>query len=71
MGHTGEQPPEVPPRPVEQAVRFEAHAAGQARISQAGRDVHLHYQDGIQGQRRAQPGAGPAQCPDSMQPNRR
>ncbi len=63
MGHAGEQPPEVPPQPAEQAVRFEAHAAGQARINQAGRDVHLHYRGGVHGERRAEPSAGTAQCP--------
>ncbi|MGH3924643.1 MAG: hypothetical protein ACRDTT_17580, partial [Pseudonocardiaceae bacterium] len=63
MGHAGEQPPEVPPQPAEQVVRFEAHAAGQARINQAARDLHLHYRDGIHGERRAEPGTGTAECP--------
>jgi Novel STAND NTPase 1 len=63
MGHAGEEPPEVAPQPAEQAVHYEAHAAGEARINQAGRDLHLHYRDGVHGGRRAEPGTGTAECP--------
>jgi Novel STAND NTPase 1 len=59
MGHAGEQPPEVPPQPVGESVRLEAHASDQARVNQAARDLHVHYGEGV----RAEPGTATAECP--------
>ncbi|MGH3684593.1 MAG: hypothetical protein ACRDRU_27615 [Pseudonocardiaceae bacterium] len=41
------------------AVRFEAHASGQARIYQAVEDIHLHYEEGG----RAKLGTAAEECP--------
>ncbi|MEO7196719.1 MAG: ATP-binding protein, partial [Pseudonocardiaceae bacterium] len=60
MGASGEQPPEQPPP----SVRLEAHASGEARVTQAGRDLHLHYRDGVHDERRAESGkAIQGECP--------
>jgi hypothetical protein len=58
MAPSGEQPPEqrTPPQPAGDSVRLEACASGEARINQAGRDLHLHYQDGVRGARRGRVG---------------
>jgi WD40 repeat protein len=44
-------------------LNLEAHASDSARINQAGRDLHVHYQDGVRGVRRAESSAGPEDCP--------
>lgn len=49
--------------PVGEAVRLEAHASDQARVTQAARDLHVHYADGVRGGRHAEPGAATAECP--------
>ncbi|MGH3829172.1 MAG: NACHT and WD repeat domain-containing protein [Pseudonocardiaceae bacterium] len=60
MGASGEQPPEQPPP----SVRLEAHASGQAHVTQAGRDLHWHYRDGVRDARRTEPGqAIQGECP--------
>ncbi|MGH8917855.1 MAG: hypothetical protein ACRD0H_05860, partial [Actinomycetes bacterium] len=59
MGASGEQPPEPPG----DAVRLEAHASGEASVTQAGRDLHLHYRDGVHDARRAEPGTPAGECP--------
>ncbi|MGH3901030.1 MAG: hypothetical protein ACRDTA_22850 [Pseudonocardiaceae bacterium] len=53
MGPSGEQP-------AGDSARQEAHASGDARINQAGRDLHVHYPDGV---RRVEPGADVRECP--------
>jgi WD40 repeat protein len=53
-------PVEEPPQPAGESVRQDAHASGQASITQAGRDVHLHYEDGV---RRAETAAPGGVCP--------
>ncbi|MGH3852086.1 MAG: AAA family ATPase [Pseudonocardiaceae bacterium] len=66
MGASGEQPPELstPQRASSgEAVHLEAHASGAARINQAARDLHLHYQDGVRGARRVEPRTGAQECP--------
>ncbi|MBV8539502.1 MAG: hypothetical protein JO364_13950 [Pseudonocardiales bacterium] len=65
MGPGGEQPPEqrTPLRPVGEAVHQEAHASGEARINQAARDLHLHYQNGVRGARRVTAGTRTQECP--------
>ena len=64
MRPAGEQPPELPtPRPAGDSVRLEAHASDQARIHQAARDFHVHYQDGVRGARRVEAGAEVRECP--------
>ncbi|MGH3833755.1 MAG: hypothetical protein ACRDRS_25510, partial [Pseudonocardiaceae bacterium] len=66
MGASGEQPPELatPQRAsAGEAVHLEAHASGAARINQAARDLHLHYQDGVRGARRVEPRTGAQECP--------
>lgn len=60
MGPSGEQPPELPPQPVGKSVHLEAHAHGQTRVNQAGRDLHLHYRDGV---RRVESDATMQECP--------
>ncbi|MGH3925288.1 MAG: hypothetical protein ACRDTT_20915, partial [Pseudonocardiaceae bacterium] len=64
MEGAGEQPREVPTQPPGgETVRFEAHAADQARVNQAARDLHVHYGDGVRGGRRAESGTATAECP--------
>ena len=64
MRPSGEQPPELPtPRPAGDSVRLNAHASDQARIHQAARDLHLHYQDGVRGARRVEAGTEVRECP--------
>lgn len=46
----GEQPPKQrTPEPAEEPVRRAAHAFGETRINQAGRDLHLRHRDGVRG----------------------
>ncbi|MGB6162181.1 MAG: WD40 repeat domain-containing protein, partial [Pseudonocardiaceae bacterium] len=65
MGPSGEQPPDqrTPPQPMGDSVHLEAHASGEARVNQAARDLHLHYQDGVHGARRVEPGTKVPECP--------
>jgi WD40 repeat protein len=63
MRPSGEQSGLPTPQPVADSVHLEAHASGDARINQAARDLHLHYQDGVHGVRRAEAGSGVGQCP--------
>lgn len=44
MGSSGEQSPEspAPPQPGGDSVRLQAHASGDARINQAGRNQHFY-----------------------------
>ncbi|MGB8200937.1 MAG: WD40 repeat domain-containing protein [Pseudonocardiaceae bacterium] len=65
MGSSGEQPPkqQTLPQPAEDPVRLEAHAFGEARIHQAGRDQHLYYGDGVRRVRRVKPGTQAQECP--------
>lgn len=64
MGHSGEQPPELPrPQPAEIPVRLEAQASGDAHVNQAGRDLHLHYQDDVRRARRVESGTQTGECP--------
>src|SRR2546422_1558414 len=63
MGDADERPSEAPSQPAERSIHLEAHAAGQARIHQAARDLHLHYQSGVHGARRAEPGVATEECP--------
>ena len=59
-----EPPPELlEPQPAGDSVHLEAHASGEARVNQAARDLHLHYQDGVRGVRRVKPGAQALECP--------
>lgn len=60
-----EQLPELPtPPPGGESVRLEAHAWGEAsNINQAARDLHLHYQNGVRGARRVEPGTQAGECP--------
>jgi len=44
-------------------VHLEAHASGEARIFQAGRDQHLHYGDGVRTRRRVESGTATQECP--------
>lgn len=44
-------------------VNLRAHASDDARINQAGRDQHVHYNDGISGQRRTVAGKVVRECP--------
>ncbi len=61
MGPSGEQPLESPTRPpAGESVRLDARASGEARINQAGRDLHLHYPDGV---RRVESDAAVQECP--------
>ncbi|MEV4365299.1 hypothetical protein [Nonomuraea sp. NPDC049625] len=46
-----------------EGVHLEAHASGQARIHQAGRDQHFHYGEGLHTRRRTVPGALAPECP--------
>jgi predicted NACHT family NTPase len=41
------------PRSPDERVHLQAHAAGAARVHQAGRDQHIHYTDGMHERRRA------------------
>ncbi|MBV9728842.1 MAG: hypothetical protein JO309_05440, partial [Pseudonocardiales bacterium] len=64
MGSSGEQSPEQrTPPPAGNSVHLEAHASGRARINQAARDLHLHYQDGVRGARRVESGTQAEECP--------
>ena len=64
MGSSSEQPPELPtPQRAEVPVRLEVHASGEARVNQAGRDLHLHYQDGVRRARRVEPSTQAEECP--------
>ncbi len=63
MGPSGEQPESPTPQPAGDSVRLEAHASGEARITQVGRDQHLYFQDGVRGARRVEPGAQAGECP--------
>jgi WD40 repeat protein len=59
-----EPPPELlGPQPAGDSVHLEAHVSGKSRVNQAGRDLHLHYQDGVRGARRVKPGAQAVECP--------
>jgi hypothetical protein len=62
VGQAGERPPELPP-PAGDSVRLEAHASGEARITQVGRDQHVYFQDGVRGARRVESGAHAGECP--------
>ncbi|MGH3828217.1 MAG: hypothetical protein ACRDQX_13770, partial [Pseudonocardiaceae bacterium] len=64
MGRSGEQPPELPsPQSVGDSVHLEAHASGQARINQAGRDQHHYYGDGVHRERWVEAGPQAGTCP--------
>ena len=63
MGSSEEQSPELPPQLAGESVHLEAHASDDARINQAARDLHLHYQDGARGARRVEAGKGTQECP--------
>lgn len=64
MGSSSEQPPELPtPQRAEVPVRLEVHASGEARVNQAGRYLHLHYQDGVRRARRVEPSTQAEECP--------
>ena len=64
MAPSGEQPPELPtPPPAGESVHLEAHASGEARINQAARDLHLHYQDGVRNARRVEASTQTEECP--------
>jgi len=64
MGSSSEQPPELPtPQRAEVPVRLEVHASGEAHVNQAGRDLHLHYQDGVRRARRVEPDEQAGECP--------
>ena len=52
MPSSGEQPA-VP-------IHVQAYASGEARVNQAGRDLHVHFADGV---RRVAPGAPEGECP--------
>ncbi|MGH3833143.1 MAG: hypothetical protein ACRDRS_22370, partial [Pseudonocardiaceae bacterium] len=54
--------PEQPGRagPAGESARFDAVAMGGAHVNQAGRDLHVHYADGV---RRVEPGAVAQECP--------
>jgi WD40 repeat protein len=43
-----------------------AQASGDARVYQAGRDQHFHYQDGVRRRRRTTPGATPGDLDDDV-----
>jgi hypothetical protein len=59
-----EPPPELlAPPPAGDSVHLEAHVSGESRVNQAGRDLHLHYQDRVHGARRVKPGAQALECP--------
>lgn len=60
LRRSGEQPELPTPQPAGGSARLEARAAGGARINQAGRDLHVHYPDGV---RRVEPGAKAMECP--------
>ncbi|MFG1685203.1 hypothetical protein ACGFNP_33930 [Nonomuraea sp. NPDC049269] len=57
--------PDEPQVPVSDTgdVHLEAHAAGQARIHQAGRDQHFYFGDRSHERRRTTPGAVVEECP--------
>jgi WD domain, G-beta repeat len=40
-------PVDEPPQPAGGSVNQHAHASGNAEVNQAGRDLHLHYEDGV------------------------
>ncbi|MGH3808360.1 MAG: AAA family ATPase, partial [Pseudonocardiaceae bacterium] len=64
MNDSEGQPPGMPAsRLVGESVRLEARASGEARINQAGRDLHFYYGDGVRGARRAEPGTQVQECP--------
>jgi hypothetical protein len=63
MGYSGDQLPELPTPPAGVPVRLKAHASGAAWINQAGRDLHLHYRDGVRGARRVEAGVEVGECP--------
>jgi hypothetical protein len=52
------EPTEEPPQLAGESVRLDAQAFGQSSITQAGRDVHLHYEDGVRRAGTADPGGG-------------
>jgi WD40 repeat protein len=54
---------EPPPEPAGESVLLDARASDQASIIQAGRDVHLHSEDGVRRARKVVAGAGSGQCP--------
>ncbi|MBV9143401.1 MAG: WD40 repeat domain-containing protein [Pseudonocardiales bacterium] len=58
MGRSGEQPER--PQPGQESVHWEAIAIGGAHVNQAGRDLHVHYADGV---RRVESGAVVQECP--------
>ncbi|MGH3770591.1 MAG: hypothetical protein ACRDRW_04205, partial [Pseudonocardiaceae bacterium] len=58
MGRSEEQPGR--PQPTGEPARFEAVATGGAHVNQVGRDLHVHYADGV---RRVEPGAVVQECP--------
>src|SRR5947209_2792124 len=65
MELSGEQPPEQPtsPQPGEDSRGLYAIASGHARVTQAGRDVHIHYKDGIDSTRRVEASTPANTCP--------
>ncbi|MGH3869461.1 MAG: hypothetical protein ACRDQ4_25820 [Pseudonocardiaceae bacterium] len=64
MGRSGEQLPELPPpQSAGDSVHLDAHASGQARINQAGRDQHHYYGDGVHRARWVEAGPQAGECP--------
>ncbi len=63
MGSPGEQAGPPTPPPTGESVHLEAHASDQAHVNQAARDLHLHFQDGVRGARRVEPGTDMQECP--------
>jgi hypothetical protein len=57
-------PTEEPPQPpAGESVRQDAHASDQASITMAGRDIHLHSEDGVRRARKVVAGARSGECP--------
>jgi WD40 repeat protein len=54
-------PDEPPPKPAD--IRLEGRAEGEARVYLAGRDLHVHHQDGVRGVRRTKQAEVSDDCP--------
>jgi WD40 repeat protein len=51
------------PQPAGNSVHLEVQASGEARVNQAARDLHVHYEHGVPGARRVEPGGQAVECP--------
>src|SRR5437763_769737 len=59
----GERPPDAE-QPLEGgSVHLHAEVSGEARVYQAGRDQHLHYQDGVREAHRVESATVVEECP--------